>query len=131
MQSCRVAKASILAAVTLLLIGAAPEASAQDETNLRSGGRKLDLSELRAQPETNHVVVKFREGEKVRLTDQKLSGMRGGQANLLNNVLRQAGVTRRRSSRYSPRRPRSWSATRPTASAAPGASSPISASISC
>ena len=56
-------------------------------------GRKLDLSELRAQPETNQVVVKFREGEKVRLTDQKLTGMRSGQANLLNNVLRQAGVT--------------------------------------
>lgn len=92
MQSCRVAKASIFAAVTLLLISAAPEARAQDETNLRAGGRKLDLSELRAQPETNHVVVKFREGEKVRLTDQKLTGMRSGQANLLNNVLRQAGV---------------------------------------
>ncbi len=39
------------------------------------------------------MVVKFREGEKVRLTDQKLTGMRSGQANLLNNVLRQAGVT--------------------------------------
>ena len=39
------------------------------------------------------MVVKFREGEKVRLTNQKLTGMRSGQANLLNNVLRQAGVT--------------------------------------
>lgn len=92
MQSCRVAKASIFALVTLLLMGAAPEAKAQDETNLRTGGRKLDLSELRAQPETNHVVVKFREGEKVRLSKDKLTGMRSGQANLLNNVLRQVGV---------------------------------------
>ena len=56
-------------------------------------GRKLDLSELRAQPDTNQVVVKFREGEKVRLTKEKLTGMRSGQANLLNNVLSQAGVT--------------------------------------
>ncbi len=58
-----------------------------------AAGKKRDLSELRALPETNQVVVKFREGEKVRLTDQKLTGMRSGQANLLNNVLRQAGVT--------------------------------------
>ena len=75
------------------LIGAAPDAKAQDTPNIRSAGRKLDLSELRAQPETNQVVVKFREGEKVRLANQKLTGMRSGQANLLNNVLRQAGVT--------------------------------------
>ena len=93
MQTCDVAKASICALVILLLIGAAPDAKAQDTPNVRSAGRKLDLSELRAQPETNQVVVKFREGEKVRLTNQKLTGMRSGQANLLNNVLRQAGVT--------------------------------------
>ncbi len=93
MQSFGVARASICALVTLLLIGAAAEAEAQDGPNLRSGGRKLDLSELRAQPEVNQVVVKFREGEKVRLTKDKLTGMRSGQANLLNNVLRQAGVT--------------------------------------
>ena len=66
---------------------------AQDTPNVRSAGRKLDLSELRAQPDTNQVVVKFREGEKVRVANQKLTGMRSGQANLLNNVLRQAGVT--------------------------------------
>jgi serine protease len=88
-----VARASIGALVTLLLIAAAPEAKAQDTPNLRVTGNKRDLSELRAQPETNRVVVKFREGEKVRLTGEKLTGMRSGQANLLNNVLRQAGVT--------------------------------------
>ena len=93
MQFDGVARASIGALVTLLLIGAAPDAEAQDTPNLRSTGRKLDLSELRAQPETNQVVVKFREGEKVRLANQKLTGMRGGQVNLLNNVLHQAGVT--------------------------------------
>jgi subtilisin family serine protease len=93
MQTCDVAKASICALVTLLLIGAAPDAMAQDTPNVRSAGRKLDLSELRAQPDTNQVVVKFREGEKVRVANQKLTGMRSGQANLLNNVLRQAGVT--------------------------------------
>ncbi len=93
MQTCDVAKGSICALVTLLLIGAAPDAMAQDTPNVRSAGRKLDLSELRAQPDTNQVVVKFREGEKVRVANQKLTGMRSGQANLLNNVLRQAGVT--------------------------------------
>ena len=93
MQFDGVARAWIGALVTLLLIGAAPDAQAQDTPNVRSAGRKLDLTELRAQPETNQVVVKFREGEKVRLTNQKLTGMRSGQANLLNNVLRQAGVT--------------------------------------
>ena len=93
MQTRDVAKASMCALVTLLLIGAAPDAMAQDTPNVRSAGRKLDLSELRAQPDTNQVVVKFREGEKVRVANQKLTGMRSGQANLLNNVLRQAGVT--------------------------------------
>src|ERR1044072_176155 len=88
-----IARASIAAVLTLLVLGPAPGAKAEDEPNLRLGGRKLDLSELRAQQETNHVVVKFRDGEKVRLTDRKLTGMRSGQANLLNNVLRQAGVT--------------------------------------
>ena len=93
MQTRDVAKASMCALVTLLLIGAAPDAMAQDTPNVRSAGRKLDLSELRAQPDTNQVVVKFREGEKVRVANQKLTGMRSGQANLLNNMLRQAGVT--------------------------------------
>jgi hypothetical protein len=88
MQTCDVAKASICALVILLFVGAAPDAKAQDTPNIRSAGRKLDLSELRAQPETNQVVVKFREGEKVRFANQKLTGMRSGQANLLNNVLR-------------------------------------------
>src|SRR6185437_1732651 len=67
MQRCDVAKASICALITLLLIGAVPEAKAQDTPNVRSAGRKLDLSELRAQADTNQVVVKFREGEKVRV----------------------------------------------------------------
>src|SRR6185312_7511517 len=93
MQTSDVAKASICALVTLLLIGAAPEAKAQDTPDARSAGRKLDLSELRAEADTNQVVVKFREGEKVRVANQKLTGMRSGQANLLNNVLRQAGIT--------------------------------------
>ena len=93
MQFYDVARAPICAVLTLLILGVGAEAEAQNAANLRSGARKLDLSELRAQAETNQVVVKFREGEKVRLTDQKLSGMRSGQANLLNNVLRQAGVT--------------------------------------
>ena len=93
MQFRDVARASICTLVTLLLLGAVPDAKAQDTPNLRVTGQKRDLSELRALPETNQVVVKFREGEKVRLTDQKLTGMRSGQANLLNNVLRQAGVT--------------------------------------
>jgi hypothetical protein len=88
-----IARASTIAALTLLMLGAGAEAQAADEPNLRLGGRKLDLSELRAQPETNHVVVKFRDGEKLRITDKKLTGMRSGQANLLNNVLRQAGIT--------------------------------------
>jgi serine protease len=93
MQFCGAARASVSALITLLLLGAAPDANAQDTPNLRAAGRKLDLSELRAQPETNQVVVKFRDGEKVRLAGEKLTGMRGGQANLLNNVLRQAGAT--------------------------------------
>jgi hypothetical protein len=93
MQFYGVARASVCALVTLLFIAASFDAEAQDEPNLRTAGKKRDLSELRALPETNQVVVKFREGEKVRLTNQKLTGMRSGQANLLNNVLRQAGVT--------------------------------------
>ena len=93
MRFCGVARASIFAVAALLLTGAVLEARAQEPPNLRTAGKKRDLSQLRALPETNQVVVKFREGEKVRLTNKKLTGMRSGQANLLNNVLRQAGVT--------------------------------------
>jgi len=53
----------------------------------------MDLQQLRALPQTSQVVVKFREGEKVRLDGQRLSGMRSGQASLLTNALSQAGVS--------------------------------------
>lgn len=77
----------------LVLIGAAPEVKAQQGPDARAAGRKMDLQQLRALPQTNQVVVKFREGEKVRLDGQRLSGMRSGQASLLTNVLSQAGVS--------------------------------------
>jgi serine protease len=93
MQSYKAVRASICVFAALLLIGAAPEAEAQAGPDLRTTGKKMDLSQLRALPQTNQVVVKFREGEKVRLTGQRLTGMRSGQANLLNNVLSQAGVS--------------------------------------
>lgn len=93
MPSRRVARASLAALAVLLVLAAAPGAKAQAGPDLRTPGRKLDLSELRAQPATNRVVVKFREGEKVRQSGQRLTGMRGGQTNLLDNVLRQAGIT--------------------------------------
>ena len=93
MQSYKAVRASIYVLAALLLIGAAPEAEAQAGPDLRTTGKKMDLSQLRALPQTNRVVVKFREGEKVRLTKDKLTGMRSGQANLLNNVLSQAGVS--------------------------------------
>lgn len=53
----------------------------------------MDLQQLRALPQTSQVVVKFREGEKVRLDGQRLSGMRSGQTSLLTNALSQAGVS--------------------------------------
>jgi len=93
MLFCRVARASICALAALILVGGAPEAEAQAGPHLRTTGKKMDLSQLRALAPTNRVVVKFREGEKVRLTKDKLTGMRSGQANLLNNVLSQAGVS--------------------------------------
>ncbi|HEX2446869.1 MAG TPA: S8 family serine peptidase [Methyloceanibacter sp.] len=93
MQPHHVARVSLCALAVLLLVGAAREAEGQEAPNLRVPGLKRDLPELQALPATSQVVVKFREGEKVRLTDQKLTGMRTGQANLLNNVLRQAGIT--------------------------------------
>jgi hypothetical protein len=93
MPSYRAARASICALAALALIGAAPEVEAQQGPAQRAAGRKMDLEQLRALPRTNQVVVKFREGEKVRLDGQRLSGMRSGQAGLLTSVLSQAGVS--------------------------------------
>jgi len=93
MPSYRAARASICALAALALIGAAAEADAQQGPDQRAAGRKMNLEQLRALPQTNQVVVKFREGEKVRLDGQRLSGMRSGQASLLANVLSQAGVS--------------------------------------
>src|SRR3990170_5667740 len=94
MPSHRAARASIICALAaLILIGAAAEADAQQGPAQRAAGRKMNLEQLRALPQTNQVVVKFREGEKVRLDGQRLSGMRSGQASLLTNVLSQAGVS--------------------------------------
>jgi len=93
MPSHRAARASICALAALILIGAAAEVNAQQGQDQRAAGRKMNLEQLRALPQTNQVVVKFREGEKVRLDGQRLSGMRSGQASLLTNVLSQAGVS--------------------------------------
>lgn len=93
MKSYRAARASICALAALALIGAAAEVEAQQGPDQRAAGRKMDLEQLRALPQTNQVVVKFREGEKVRLDGQRLSGMRSGQASLLTNVLSRAGVS--------------------------------------
>ena len=93
MPSYRAAFLSVGALVALVLIGAAPEVEAQQGPAQRAAGRKMDLEQLRALPQTNQVVVKFREGEKVRLDGQRLSGMRSGQAGLLTSVLSQAGVS--------------------------------------
>lgn len=91
MPALRTAFASlwILAALGL---AAAPDAKAQDEPE-RPAGRKLTLDQLRALPRTNQVVVKFRDGEKIRRAGDRLTGMRSGQADNLNQVLREAGVT--------------------------------------
>jgi subtilisin family serine protease len=93
MPSYRAARASICALAALLLVGAALEAKAQQDPGQRPAGRKMDLEQLRALPRSNQVVVKFREGEKIRRSGDRLTGMRSGEADNLNQVLREAGVT--------------------------------------
>jgi subtilisin family serine protease len=91
MQVYRALRAAICLLAILVLLGA-PGAWAQ-QGDQRPAGRKLDLQQLRALPSSNHVVVKFRDGEKIRRSGDRLTGMRSGQADDLNQVLREAGVS--------------------------------------
>jgi serine protease len=58
----------------------------------RSAGSKKSLEQLQAMPQSNQVVVKFREGMRVRLSGGRLTGLTGGQVEDLAGTLRAAGV---------------------------------------
>jgi subtilisin family serine protease len=92
MQVNRALRAAICL-VAILVLFEMPAASAQQAPDQRPEARKLDLQQLRALPSSNHVVVKFRDGETVRRSGDRLTGMRSGQADNLNQVLREAGVS--------------------------------------
>jgi len=93
MKSFRYAKASIFGLAALLLVAASTEVNAQQGSQYRAAGRKLSLDQLRAMPATDRVIVKFREGQTVRRSGERLTGMQDNQTQALDGVLSAAGVS--------------------------------------
>src|SRR5262245_50561607 len=91
MQSYRYAKASLFGLAALIVVGGAAAIQAQQPQD-RIGGRKQSLDQLRAMPATDRVVVKFREGQSIRRSGQRLTGTQG-QTKALDSVLIGAGVS--------------------------------------
>jgi hypothetical protein len=91
MQSYRYAKASMFGLAALIVVGAAAEVHAQEPQD-RIGGRKQGLDQLRAMPAADRVIVKFREGQSIRRSGERLTGTQG-QTKALDGVLIGAGVS--------------------------------------
>ena len=79
MKSYRYAKASIFGLAALLLVAASAEVNTQQGSQYRAAGQKLSLDQLRAMPATDRVIVKFREGQTVRRSGERLTGMQDNQ----------------------------------------------------
>lgn len=81
----------ILAVVTGFLIAAVSAAPAQ-QLQPRSPGVQKSLQQMQALPNTGRVIVKFREGNAIRLRDSRLAGMADNDAQAFSSALARFGV---------------------------------------
>jgi serine protease len=85
---------AVLAAVSLAsLLAYVSSASSEPMNETRQPGTKLSLAQMLGLPHSNRVIMKFREGRRVRLSRDRFTGMTGGEAAAFSRVLSSLGVS--------------------------------------
>src|SRR5262249_33845093 len=82
---------TVVTACTIGLVGGTTNAAAQ-ALQPRPEHQKMTLAEMQSVRSSNHIHVKFREGNVIRLRNGQLNGMANTDADALQNILTQRAI---------------------------------------